>query len=263
MIRRIHPINGIVDHFGFLKGKPAAPENPVNVLPICASGESVKGRGKRLAENASEIRPFGVWCGMLSGEHLVAGAGRRGIEITHDQGGQVRWQAGKAFHDENSTVRLNLCIKIKMGVDADHPGAIPLKHANSALPRPLAFGKTARYRGRGTQKQMLIVNTFPFFFVENNVVLPKARRRRSFPNHAVFSENILQKICLEIIGFLKAHEVCHVFLQEGGKYFLPMDPVVGAIISQSEAEVEAQNGKHVISPFQKDGGILPDQARPL
>jgi hypothetical protein len=43
------------------------------------------------------------------------------------------------------------------------------------------------------------MDAFPGFFIENNIVLPKARSRASLSNKVEFRQDIFEKICLEIV----------------------------------------------------------------
>jgi hypothetical protein len=71
------------------------------------------------------------------------------------------------------------------------------------LPGPTTFPGTAGHHWSWAQEKMLIMDAFPVFFIKNNIVLPKGRSRASLSNKVEFRQDIFEKICLEIVCFLK------------------------------------------------------------
>jgi hypothetical protein len=112
------------------------------------------------------------------------------------------------------------------------------EHSDSTLPGPTTFLETAGHHWRWAQEKVLIMNAFPGFFIENNIVLPKGRSRASPTNKVKFRQDIFEKICLEIVCFLKTDKVYAVVFEKTGKAFFPVIPTVGAIICQAKTQIE-------------------------
>jgi hypothetical protein len=106
------------------------------------------------------------------------------------------------------------------------------------LPGPTTFPGTAGYHWRWAQKKVLIMDAFPGFFIENNIVLPKARSRASLSNKVEFRQDIFEKICLEIVCFLKTDKVYAMVFEKTGKAFFSVIPTVWAVICQAKAQIE-------------------------
>jgi len=111
------------------------------------------------------------------------------------------------------------------------------EHSNSTLPGPTTFTGTAGRHWSWAQEKVLIMNAFPGFFIENNIVLPKGRSRASLPDKVEFRQDIFEKICLEIVCFLKTDKVYAMVFEKMGKAFFPVIPAVGAVICQTKAQI--------------------------
>jgi len=82
------------------------------------------------------------------------------------------------------------------------------------------------------------MDAFPGFFIENNIVLPKGRSRASLSNKVEFRQDIFEKICLEIVCFLKTDKVYAMVFEKIREAFFPVIPTVGAVICQAKAQIE-------------------------
>jgi hypothetical protein len=82
------------------------------------------------------------------------------------------------------------------------------------------------------------MDAFPVFFIKNNIVLPKARSRASLSNKVEFRQDIFEKICLEIVCFLKTDKVYTMVFEKTGKAFFPVIPAVGTVICQAKTQIE-------------------------